>query len=54
MGEEEREEEREEEPFLVSARLRSQQSFHGVDLSSLRQAAIAEYFRQPIVVRKEL
>ncbi|XP_065834158.1 histone-arginine methyltransferase CARM1-like isoform X2 [Oscarella lobularis] len=27
----------------------SQQSFHGVDLSSLRQAAIAEYFRQPIV-----
>ncbi|XP_077499531.1 arginine methyltransferase 4 isoform X3 [Amblyomma americanum] len=26
-----------------------QQSFHGVDLSSLREAAVKEYFRQPIV-----
>lgn len=26
-----------------------QQSFHGVDLSSLRDAAVKEYFRQPIV-----
>uniref|UniRef100_T1JIP0 type I protein arginine methyltransferase n=1 Tax=Strigamia maritima TaxID=126957 RepID=T1JIP0_STRMM len=26
-----------------------QQAFHGVDLSSLRQAAMKEYFRQPIV-----
>jgi len=26
-----------------------QQSFHGVDLSGLRQAAIQEYFKQPIV-----
>lgn len=29
---------------------RYQQSFHGVDLSSLRQAAMKEYFRQPVVV----
>jgi hypothetical protein len=28
---------------------RYQQCFHGVDLSSLRQAAMKEYFRQPIV-----
>ena len=28
-----------------------QQSFHGVDLTSLRRAAIEEYFKQPIVVR---
>ena len=27
-----------------------QQSFHGVDLTSLRRAAIEEYFKQPIVV----
>ncbi|KAL1437768.1 hypothetical protein MTO96_048625 [Rhipicephalus appendiculatus] len=26
-----------------------QQSFHGVDLSSLREAAVKEYFRQPVV-----
>ncbi|XP_067122561.1 histone-arginine methyltransferase CARMER isoform X2 [Centruroides vittatus] len=26
-----------------------QQSFHGVDLSSLRDAAVQEYFRQPVV-----
>jgi len=26
-----------------------QQNFHGVDLSSLRKAAMKEYFRQPIV-----
>lgn len=26
-----------------------QNSFHGVDLSSLRNAAVAEYFRQPVV-----
>ncbi|GAB6028892.1 Ecto-ADP-ribosyltransferase 4 [Chamberlinius hualienensis] len=26
-----------------------QQAFHGVDLSSLRQAAMKEYFRQPVV-----
>ena len=26
-----------------------QQSFHGVDLSSLRDDAVAEYFKQPIV-----
>lgn len=28
---------------------RYQQSFHGVDLSCLRAAAMKEYFRQPIV-----
>ena len=28
---------------------RYQQSFHGVDLSCLRGAAMKEYFRQPIV-----
>ncbi|XP_065293407.1 histone-arginine methyltransferase CARMER isoform X7 [Dermacentor albipictus] len=28
---------------------RYQQSFHGVDLSSLREAAVKEYFRQPVV-----
>lgn len=28
---------------------RYQQSFHGVDLSCLRDAAMKEYFRQPIV-----
>jgi len=28
---------------------RYQQSFHGVDLSCLRNAAMKEYFRQPIV-----
>ena len=27
-----------------------QPSFHGVDLTGLRQAAIDEYFKQPIVV----
>ena len=26
-----------------------QQSFHGVDLSALRDDAVAEYFRQPVV-----
>lgn len=31
--------------------LRYQPSFHGVDLSALRGAAVDEYFRQPIVVR---
>lgn len=30
--------------------LRYQPSFHGVDLSALRGAAVDEYFRQPIVV----
>lgn len=30
---------------------RYQPSFHGVDLSALRGAAVDEYFRQPIVVR---
>lgn len=29
---------------------RYQPSFHGVDLSALRGAAVDEYFRQPIVV----
>ena len=29
---------------------RYQQSFHGVDLAGLRQAAVKEYFKQPIVV----
>ena len=29
---------------------RAQTCFHGVDLSSLSQVAIEEYFRQPIVV----
>uniref|UniRef100_A0A4W5RPK6 Histone-arginine methyltransferase CARM1 n=1 Tax=Hucho hucho TaxID=62062 RepID=A0A4W5RPK6_9TELE len=31
-----------------------QPSFHGVDLSALRGAAVDEYFRQPIVVRRIL
>ncbi len=31
-----------------------QQSFHGVDLSTLRQAAVTEYFKQPIVVSMEI
>ena len=26
-----------------------QQSFHGVDLSALRDDAVSEYFRQPVV-----
>lgn len=34
--------------------IRYQQSFHGVDLSALRGAAVDEYFRQPIVVSKAL
>lgn len=29
---------------------RYQPSFHGVDLSALRGAAVDEYFRQPVVV----
>lgn len=29
---------------------RYQQSFHGIDLASLRSAAVKEYFTQPIVV----
>ena len=29
---------------------RYQNSFYGVDLSNLRQAAVDEYFKQPIVV----
>lgn len=33
-----------------SLALRYQPSFHGVDLSALRGAAVDEYFRQPIVV----
>lgn len=33
-----------------SCPLRYQPSFHGVDLSALRGAAVDEYFRQPIVV----
>ena len=27
-----------------------QESFHGINLSSLRDAAVKEYFKQPIVV----
>lgn len=30
--------------------LRYQESFHGVNLTSLRNAAVSEYFKQPIVV----
>lgn len=39
-------------PFgrLSSLASRYQPSFHGVDLSALRGAAVDEYFRQPIVV----
>ena len=33
----------------VPSHFRYQQNFHGVDLCSLRQAAMNEYFRQPIV-----
>ena len=29
---------------------RYQPSFHGVDLSGLREAAVQEYFKQPVVV----
>lgn len=32
----------------------AQDSFHGVDLSALRPQAVAEYFKQPIVVRPHL
>jgi histone-arginine methyltransferase CARM1 len=28
-----------------------QESFHGINLTSLRDAAVEEYFKQPIVVR---
>lgn len=38
----------------LSLVLRYQPSFHGVDLSALRGAAVDEYFRQPIVVRHPL
>ena len=31
-------------------RYRYQQSFYGVDLESLREEAVNEYFKQPIVV----
>ena len=45
-------------PFLLLLTLwmwfgdfhRYQPSFHGVDLSALRGAAVDEYFRQPVVV----
>ena len=36
--------------YLFSLSFRQQPSFHGVDLTSLRDAAVAEYFRQPVVV----
>lgn len=36
--------------YTSSCPLRYQPSFHGVDLSALRGAAVDEYFRQPIVV----
>lgn len=36
----------------VGAFCRYQPSFHGVDLSALRGAAVDEYFRQPVVVSK--
>ena len=29
---------------------RYQESFHGINLTSLRDAAVEEYFKQPIVV----
>lgn len=35
-------------PFFLN--LRYQNSFYGVDLSNLRESALEEYFRQPIVV----
>jgi histone-arginine methyltransferase CARM1 len=34
---------------LVRCLLRQQHHFHGVDLRCLREAALKEYFRQPIV-----
>lgn len=37
-------------PWGVGAFCRYQPSFHGVDLSALRGAAVDEYFRQPVVV----
>lgn len=37
--------------YVLFLMLRYQPSFHGVDLSALRGAAVDEYFRQPIVVR---
>jgi len=30
--------------------IRYQSAFHNVDLTSLREAAVQEYFKQPIVV----
>lgn len=30
---------------------RTQSSFHGIDMSSLRQDALEEYFKQPVLVR---
>lgn len=36
--------------ILYAAYFRNQQCFYGVNLSSLRGAAVDEYFRQPIVV----
>lgn len=35
---------------FLCALTRCMSSFHGVDLSSLRNAASDEYFRQPVVV----
>lgn len=37
-------------PWGAGAFCRYQPSFHGVDLSALRGAAVDEYFRQPVVV----
>ena len=39
---------------LWATSFRYQQCFYGVNLSSLRGAAVDEYFRQPIVVSVSL